>query len=58
MSPSFFSGGLAYVFGVNLTGYLVNISDSSLVGVRPVINLRADVTLTGSGTISDPYVVS
>lgn len=26
-------------------------------GVRPVINLRADVILTGSGTTSDPYTV-
>ncbi len=27
-------------------------------GVRPVINLSADVAITGSGTIQDPYVVS
>ena len=26
-------------------------------GVRPVINLRADVTLTGDGTLSNPYQV-
>ena len=29
----------------------------SSYGVRPVINLRSDVTITGSGTIQDPYVV-
>ena len=34
--------------------YFVNYA----FGVRPVINLRADVTLTGSGTTSDPYLVS
>ena len=27
-------------------------------GLRPVINLKADVTITGSGTQNDPYVVS
>ena len=32
-------------------------SDFESSGVRPVINLRADVTLTGSGTTSDPYRV-
>lgn len=26
-------------------------------GVRPVINLSSDVTLSGSGIISDPYIV-
>ena len=31
---------------------------NSTYGVRPVINLSADVTLTGSGTATDPYVVS
>ena len=30
---------------------------SSSAGVRPVINLRADVSLTGSGTTSDPFKV-
>lgn len=27
-------------------------------GVRPVINLRADVQITGSGTRTDPFVVN
>ena len=27
-------------------------------GIRPVINLRADITLTGSGTTTKPYIVS
>ena len=28
-----------------------------MYNIRPVINLSADVTLTGTGTMSDPYVV-
>ena len=27
-------------------------------GVRPVLNLSVDITLTGSGTMTDPYVVN
>ena len=27
-------------------------------GLRPVINIRSDVTITGSGTMTDPYVVN
>ena len=53
------SNGWAYVFVVDSAGYLygnnwVHIS----YGVRPVINLRADVSLTGTGTSSDPYTVT
>ncbi len=36
------------------------VDDNSITntfGVRPVINLRADVTVIGSGTQDDPYVV-
>jgi len=35
-------------------GHLSN----SLRGVRPVINIRSDVKITGKGTITDPFVVS
>ena len=27
-------------------------------GIRPVINLRADVTLSGAGSSTNPYTVS
>ncbi len=36
--------------------YAENISYS--YGVRPVINLRADIKLSGSGTATDPYTIS
>ena len=62
MSPYRYNNN-AYVFlvyndgslgaGPTLLGQFVNGS----FGVRPVINLRADVQLTGSGTTSDPFVV-
>ena len=58
MSPSYFHGSIAYVFAVNSYGLLNYWSVNNTIGVRPVINLSADVKVTGSGTSSDPFVVS
>ena len=58
MSPSYFYGSIAYVFRVfgygSLDGW--GVYDSN--GVRPVINLKSAIAITGSGTTSDPYVVA
>ena len=60
MSPHRFrSGGGAYVFLVNSTGGLTIGYVDNTRGVRPVVNLKADVQIsTGSGTSSNPYVIS
>ena len=63
MSPYSFTVGSssssAYVSPVFSNGNLGNYNvGRAAAGVRPVINLKADVTLTGSGTQTDPYVVS
>ena len=47
----------AYVFTV-MYGSLDDSRLDSGYGVRPVINLRSDVSLTGSGTTSDPFKVA
>ena len=60
MSPNGFSSGnsRAFVFYVASDGYLdFTYYVTYSYGVRPVINLRSDVSLTGSGTISDPFKV-
>ena len=59
MSPCGFDDGYyeAYVFYVNSSGKLDNNNVNHTYGVRPVINIRADVQLTGSGTTTDPFVV-
>ena len=57
MSPSYFNGSYARVFSVNSNGSLGWGNVNSTVGVRPVINIRADVGITGSGTTSDPFKV-
>ena len=55
MSPSHYNG--ANVFWVGSTGGLHYYYATSTNGVRPVINLRADVALSGSGTTTDPFKV-
>ena len=59
MSPYYFDDTFAGVFHVNSNGnfgyYLANYA----YGVRPVINLSADVTISsGDGTMNNPYVVN
>ena len=54
MSPSWCSGG-ARVFRVNSSGYLDYYIVNNAFGVRPVINLKSAIAITGSGTTSDPF---
>lgn len=30
----------------------------AVMGLRTVINIRSDVTITGTGTMTDPYLVN
>ena len=46
-----------YYFGFRPTYGISLISYEEIIGVRPVINLRADIKLTGTGTMKNPYVV-
>ena len=56
MSPSF---GNTYGTNMFCVSYsqLFYYGTSVENGIRPVINLRSDVKITGSGTIEDPYIV-
>ena len=57
MSPYYFDDGYARVLYVYSSGSLSSAYVYRTYGVRPVISLRADNTITGSGTISNPYVI-
>ena len=60
ISPYRFNASIsnALVFSVYSSGGLSNIYVSySSSGVRPVINLSTNNTITGNGTINDPFVV-
>ena len=58
ISPNY-SEGYFHVreFLIDVNGWLSSDYVNNSWGIRPVINLKADVTLTGSGTSTDPYVV-
>ena len=60
LSPANFSATDSYarVFHLNSSSGLNDYSVIGAWGVRPVISLTTNNTITGSGTISDPYVVS
>lgn len=59
MTPAYYNNG-AYVF---MVGYMGECSlhyyavTHTFPGVRPVINLRSDVQITGTGSQTDPFVV-
>ena len=56
ISPYNFPGGAA-TFRMTLSGSLLYNGVTYENGVRPVINLRSDVALSGSGTTTDPFKV-
>jgi hypothetical protein len=47
----------AHMMVVNNSGALTISANNSGLGVRPVINLDNSTTVTGSGTIDNPYIV-
>ena len=57
ISPAGFNYSRAEVFIVNVYHNHNAMSVNSPWGIRPVINLRSDVQITGSGTVSDPFKV-
>ena len=61
MSPSYFGGSSAGVFVVQgyTEGYLLGDNVKFAKGVRPVINIRADVSISsGDGSASNPFVIA
>ena len=59
MSPCWYSRGDASVFSVSSDGRLDRWHADFAYGVRPVINIRADVSISsGDGSASNPYVIA
>lgn len=58
MTPYEFNAGGATVFINYSNGEFQWDGIHSTNYIRPVINLKADVTISGSGTTTDPYVVN
>ena len=60
MTPCWFNSGnkSSYVYYVNSNGWTTGDWIRYDYGVRPVINLKADVKISGGiGTINDPYII-
>lgn len=57
-NPFGLTGWGAYVFRVSGSGGIDDLGTNNTSGLRPVVNLKSGVTITGSGTKTDPYVVS
>ena len=57
MSPDYFDGSYARVFRVYSSGDLISNNVNDTYGVRPVINLKSAIAITGSGTTDDPFKV-
>jgi prepilin-type N-terminal cleavage/methylation domain-containing protein len=58
MSPAgFWDSMQAYTWYMFYQGNVLNRNTANSSGLRPVINLNANVIATGTGTSSDPYVV-
>ncbi len=57
MSPYYFSSGRAYEFYVYSIGRIYNGRVNSSIGVRPVLSLKSDISVTGTGTQNDPFLV-
>ncbi len=57
MTPAKFEYGVANLFAVNSDGQIFAQPTNSSLGIRPVINIPSTVTVTGSGTINEPYVI-
>ena len=57
MSPWSFSGSTSGEFGVYSNGNLYLHTVGGTDGVRPVVSLKSDISVTGSGTQNDPFLV-
>ena len=56
ISPNSFHDSVA--FTVSFDGYVSNYSVTDSYSISPVMALKSDVVVTGSGTQSDPYVMN
>ena len=57
MSPAGFSGIYSIVWDVTSVGALTTSFVYGNAALRPVLNLKADTLVTGTGTSTNPYVI-
>ena len=57
-NPFGFEDWRSFTLGISSSSYIDDYDSPSSLGLRPVINIRSDVTINGSGTKDDPYKIS
>lgn len=57
-SPYGSTGWLVAIFFVNVSGSIDDPGMNTSRSLRPVINIRSDVTVSGLGTMESPYTIS
>ena len=60
MTPNdWYAGGWTSVIAIIKGGIMGTYPVSSSFDIRPVINLRSDITISsGNGTLENPYIVA
>ena len=56
MSPAIYNG-ISYVGIINKNGKLDATQVNDNINVKPVINLDSSISVSGNGTINNPYVI-
>ena len=56
-SPSKFYSNSGYMYAINMYGNITEYLLNTSLNIRPVINLISDISVSGTGTIEDPYTV-
>ena len=56
-TPSEYYNYKASVFYVSSTGSLETITPNEYLGIRPVISLKSDIIVSGTGTHDDPFTI-
>ena len=56
-TPYDFNLGKPTMYSVNNNGALVSTPVNTELGLRPVITLIKDITVSGSGTVDNPYTI-
>ena len=56
-TPFDFNAGRPNIFSVTDKGALSSVAVDKQIGLRPVITLDSNITVTGSGTIDNPYTI-
>lgn len=58
MTPSDYSQSIAYMMIVSNRGEINDAPVSKALAIRPVINLKSGLTVAGTGTVTDPYIIN